>query len=173
MQLLVSKQVRFNWFSWLFLSLCVISSDLCCVGSLWLEGVTEFWTVFLMIPYRTAEEKREMVKHIKETIKRSMKAGTSSAAAPAARSSSFRRNNTEDRLNSSDPVPFCVSTVILRPCFDGRLVTIPKAPKIEDPHWKATHPIAPRVTGTLNPSVAEQWKREKSVWGRKTKRWLL
>ena len=47
-----------------------------------------------------------MVKHIKETIKRSMKAGSSLAAAPAARSSSFRRNNTEDRLNSSDPGPF-------------------------------------------------------------------
>lgn len=59
-----------------------------------------------MIPYRTAEEKREMVKHIKETVKRSMKAGSSLAAAPAARSSSFRRNNTEDRLNSSDPGPF-------------------------------------------------------------------
>ena len=63
-------------------------------------------SVFCTIPYRTAEEKREMVKHIKETIKRSMKAGSSLAAAPAARSSSFRRNNTEDRLNSSDPGPF-------------------------------------------------------------------
>lgn len=62
--------------------------------------------MFPIISYRTAEEKREMVKHIKETIKRSMKAGSSLAAAPAARSSSFRRNNTEDRLNSSDPGPF-------------------------------------------------------------------
>lgn len=63
-------------------------------------------TVIPLIPYRTAEEKREMVKHIKETIKRSIKAGSSLAVAPAARSSSFRRNNTDDRLNSSDPGPF-------------------------------------------------------------------
>ena len=53
-----------------------------------------------------------MVKHIKEAIKRSIKAGSSLAVAPAARSSSFRRNNADDRLNSSDPGPF------LRPISD-------------------------------------------------------
>jgi len=55
---------------------------------------------------KTAEEKRDMVKHIKDAIKRSIKAGSSLAAPAAGRSSSFRRNNTEDRLNSSDPSPF-------------------------------------------------------------------
>lgn len=70
------------------------------------ELVTTGLKSIRIIPCRTAEEKREMVKHIKETIKRSMKAGSFLAAAPAARSSSFRRNNTEDRLNSSDPGPF-------------------------------------------------------------------
>ena len=47
-----------------------------------------------------------MVKNIKETIKRNIRAGCTLATAPAARSQSFRRNNTEDRLNSSDPGPF-------------------------------------------------------------------
>lgn len=65
-----------------------------------------------MISYRTAEEKREMVKHIKEAIKRSIKAGSNLTVASAARSSSFRRNNADDRLNSSDPGPF------LRPSND-------------------------------------------------------
>lgn len=55
---------------------------------------------------KTAEEKRDLVKYIKDAIKRSIKAGTSLAVAPAQRSSSFRRNSAEDRLNSSDPGPF-------------------------------------------------------------------
>ena len=59
-----------------------------------------------MIFCRTPEEKREMVKHIKEAIKRSIKAGATLSVASAGRSSSFRRNSTEDRLNSSDPGPF-------------------------------------------------------------------
>lgn len=54
---------------------------------------------------RTAEEKRDLVKYIKDSIKRSMKAGSLSVAS-SQRSSSFRRHNAEDRLNSSDPSPF-------------------------------------------------------------------
>lgn len=54
---------------------------------------------------KTAEEKRDLVKYIKDSIKRSMKAGSLSVAS-SQRSSSFRRNNAEDRLNSSDPSPF-------------------------------------------------------------------
>ena len=55
---------------------------------------------------RTAEEKREMVKCIKEAIKRSIKAGYNLANAIAPRSPSFRRNNADDKLNASDPGPF-------------------------------------------------------------------
>ncbi|XP_027051518.1 T-lymphoma invasion and metastasis-inducing protein 1-like isoform X1 [Pocillopora damicornis] len=55
---------------------------------------------------KTAEEKREMVKCIKEAIKRSIKAGYNLANAIAPRSPSFRRNNADDKLNASDPGPF-------------------------------------------------------------------
>ena len=73
------------------------------VETVCVEALSQQW--FHLISFRTAEEKREMVKHIKEAIKRSIKAG-SLAVAPAARSLSFRRNNVDDRLNSSDPGPF-------------------------------------------------------------------
>ncbi|XP_029197221.2 protein still life, isoforms C/SIF type 2-like [Acropora millepora] len=54
---------------------------------------------------KNEEEKREMVKHVKDAIKRSMKAGVNLAAVSGVRSPSFRRTSTEDRLNCSDPGP--------------------------------------------------------------------
>ncbi|XP_068698035.1 rho guanine nucleotide exchange factor TIAM1-like [Montipora foliosa] len=54
---------------------------------------------------KTDEEKRDMVKHIKDAIKKSMKAGTNLSATSGSRSPSFRRSLPEVRLNSSDPGP--------------------------------------------------------------------
>ena len=63
-----------------------------------------FSTQFQMhLRHRTAEEKRLLVTNIKKAIKGSMKSGTSLAAAPKAKSHSFRR---ADPLNTSDPSPF-------------------------------------------------------------------
>ena len=46
-----------------------------------------------------------MVKHVKDAIKRSMKAGVNLAAVSGVRSPSFRRSSPVDRFNCSDPGP--------------------------------------------------------------------
>ena len=87
-------------------NMCLVSGSLRRILKFLRMSVNSVGDNFLFsVPCRNEEEKREMVKHVKDAIKRSMKAGVNLAAMSGVRSPSFRRTSTEDRLNCSDPGP--------------------------------------------------------------------